>query len=504
MLTSRSVALVGRPNVGKSRIFNRLVGRRVSIVHDQPGVTRDLVSATVPASEGGYLLMDTGGLGLAPGAAPAVIARATEEQVDFAILAAGLVLLITDARTGMTPADERIAERLRSYHKPTMIIVNKADDEKIAANAIDEFYQLGFGDPVTISAEHGRGFEELRERVLKVIGAAPVAEGAPDGAEETPELEETDPVKHRVKFALVGRPNVGKSSLGNALLNFKRLIVSEVPGTTRDAVAIDFEYAAPEGPKQPFTLLDTAGLRHARSVRTSVEFFSQNRSRQAIEESDVVFMVIDSLGGVTKQDQTLAGEIVKNGASLVLIVNKWDLARNKFRDGGLPGYKNENAFRKAFLEAIQRELFFLPHAPVLFTSAIEEPPVAEILELARAMFATQMRKLPTGSLNRFLRERLEEFPPKFVQGRRFKCYYALQVARRPFVIRMYCNHEGKLDASYARHLEAALSEAFHLRGCPIRFDLVGKPPRETSTGTKKPAKNANWGTKVKRPPVAEM
>ncbi len=496
----RTVALVGRPNVGKSRLFNRLVGRRVSIVHDQPGVTRDLVTAHVPAASGGFILMDTGGLGLAEGMAPAVIARATEEQVDFAIQAAGLVLLVTDARTGVTLADERIAERLRAYHKPTMIVVNKADDDKLAASSIADFYGLGFGDPVAVSAEHGRGLEALGERILKVVGAAPEGE---EHVGDAPEVEETDPMKHRVKFALVGRPNVGKSSLGNALLKSPRLIVSEVPGTTRDAIAIEFEYAAPGAPPLPFTLLDTAGLRHARSVRTSVEFFSQNRTRQAIEESDVVFLVIDALSGITKQDKTLAGEIVENGASLVLIVNKWDLAREKFQGDGLPGYKNLAAFQKSFLEAIQRELFFLPHAPVLFASALEEPPVAEILELARTMFATQMRKLPTGTLNRFLRERLEAFPPKFVQGRRFKCYYALQVARRPFVVRMYCNHEGKLDANYSRHLEAALSEAFRLRGCPIRFDLIGKPPRETSQGTKKPTKHSNWGTKVKLPPTAD-
>jgi len=495
MSVPRSVALVGRPNVGKSRLFNRLVGRRVSIVHDQPGVTRDLVTATVPSESGGYLLMDTGGMGPPPGAAPAAISQAVEEQVDFAIQAASLVLFITDAREGMTTADERIAERLRAFRKPTVLVVNKADHAK-QADAAAEFYRLGFGDPVAISAEHGRGMEALDERIFAVVGPDPAK--LEDGAVGV--VPEADPTAARAKFALIGRPNVGKSSLGNALLHSKRLIVNETPGTTRDAIAIDFDYAAPNGETWPFTLLDTAGLRPAAQVNASVEYFSQTRSLQAIAECDVGVLVLDALTGVTKQDKHLAGEILRAGAGLIIVVNKWDYARKKFETEPLSGYRTEAAFKKAFVEAVQAALFFLPKSPVLFTSATEGFAVTDILEKVRAMHTTTLKQLPTSSLNRLLRQRLEDNPPKFVQGRRFKCYYALQVARRPFVIRMYCNHSGKLDERYTRYLESGVSEAFSLHGCPIRFELVGKPKR---TGEPMPRKKGIIPRPAKLPALSE-
>jgi GTP-binding protein len=501
MSLPRSVALVGRPNVGKSRLFNRLLERRVSIVHDQPGVTRDLVTANVPAKDGGYLLMDTGGMAPPPGAASAAIVEAVEEQVDFAVQAASLVVFVTDAREGLTTADERIAERLRAYHKPTLLVANKADHPR-QADAVAEFYKLGFGEPLAISAEHGRGMDELSEKILRVVGPMPETEAGAEGAAPV-----ADPSALRAKFALVGRPNVGKSSLANALLQSKRLIVNETPGTTRDTIAIDLDYAAPNGEKWAFTLLDTAGLRPAAQVNASVEYFSQNRSRQAIAECDVGVLVLDALSGVTKQDKFLAGEILRAGAGLVIVVNKWDHARKKFEKDPLPGYKNEAAFKKAFVEAVQKELFFLPRSPVLFTSALEGTAVTDILQEVRQMHEISLKQLPTAPLNRFLRESLESNPPKFVQGRRFKCYYALQVARRPFVIRMYCNHAGKLDERYTRYLESGVSEAFKLRGCPIRFELVGKPKRDGPKrgGFKKKFEvpYAKTGKPGKLPPAAE-
>jgi len=466
MTISRSVALVGRPNVGKSRLFNRLTGRRISIVHDQPGVTRDLITAQVPANNGGYLLMDTGGIGLMPGISSAAIIAATEEQVDFALAAAGLVLFVTDARAGRTAGDERIAERLRAFRKPTIIVANKADNPGLVAEALAEFSGLGFGEVVTVSAEHGHNLDELQERILHVLGPAPKAEAPADAPEE------------RIRFALIGRPNVGKSSLGNALLSDKRLIVNETPGTTRDSIAIDFDYTLPDGKKQPFTIHDTAGLRPRPSVKTPVEFFSQNRSREAISESDVVFLVLDSLEGVTKQDKVLAGHVLDEGRGLVIVVNKWDIAEKRFEKKPIEGYANVGEFKRAFLKAVERQMFFLPNSPVIFTSAHEGIGVTDILREARSVFLTMRKPLPTGPVNRMLQAFLEANPPKFVGARRFKCYYAVQVARQPFVLRLYCNHAEKLDESYARHLAAGLQTAFKLNGCPIRFDLVGKPPRE--------------------------
>jgi len=466
MTISRSVALVGRPNVGKSRLFNRLTGRRIAIVLDQPGVTRDLITAQVPANNGGYLLMDTGGIGLTPGDSSAAIIAATEEQVDFALAAAGLVLFIVDARAGRTAGDERIAERLRAFRKPAIIVANKADNPALETEAQAEFGGMGFGEIVTVSAEHGHNMDELQERIMQVIGSEPKVEAPADAAEE------------RIKFALIGRPNVGKSSLGNALLSDKRLIVNETPGTTRDSIAIDFDYMLPDGKKQPFTLHDTAGLRPKPAVKTPVEFFSQNRSREAIADSDVVFLVIDSLEGVTKQDKVLAGHVLAEGRGLVIVVNKWDIAQKRFEKKPIEGYANVAEFKRAFQKAVERQLFFMPNSPILFTSAHEGTGVTDILKEARTVFTTMRKPLPTGPVNRMLQSFIEANPPKFVGARRFKCYYAVQVARQPFVLRLYCNHAEKLDDSYARHLATGLQTAFKLNGCPIRFDLVGKPPRE--------------------------
>ena len=469
MTISRSVALVGRPNVGKSRLFNRLAGKRISIVHDQPGVTRDLVSYQLPHKEGGYLLMDTGGIGLNKDAAPAVIIAATEEQVDFALAAAGLVLFVTDARSGLTHADERIAERLRQFRKPTILVANKADDSIQAEKAQEEFVKLGFKEFVTVSAEHGIGLDALHQKIFKYLGEAP------------PEEIPTEAPAQRIKFSLIGRPNVGKSSLGNALLKDKRLVVSDVPGTTRDAVSIDFDFKGPDEKMWPFTLHDTAGLRPRPSVKTPVEFFSQNRSREAIEDSDVVFLVLDALEGVTKQDKVLAGDVIDKGRGLVIVVNKWDIARARFEKKPMEGYANEREFREHFARAIQGHMFFLPKSPILFTSATEGLNVPDILKVARSVVTTMNKPLPTGPLNRVLKDYLEVQPPKRIGGRRFKCYYAVQVARQPFTIRMYCNSAEKLDDSYSRHLAAGVQEAFKLFGCPIRFDLVGKPPRKEGT-----------------------
>ncbi len=465
MSISRSVALVGRPNVGKSRLFNRLAGKRISIVHDQPGVTRDLVTIQVPAERGGYLLMDTGGIGLIPGSTTAALIKATEEQVDFALAAAGIVLFVVDAHAGLTSGDERIAEHLRTSRKKVILVANKADDSKRESDAMAEFTGLGFGEVIAVSAEHGRGLEDLHSAILSILGPVP-------------QEEKADPLSERVKFALIGRPNVGKSSLGNALLKDKRLIVSEVPGTTRDAVAIELDYTTANGEKWPFTLLDTAGLRPRTSVKTPVEFFSQNRSHEAIAESDVVFLVLDALEGVTRQDKVLAGEVIDQGRGLVIVVNKWDLAEKRFAKQPLEGYATLAEFKKDFIRAVERQLFFTPQSPILFTSALEGTAVTEILEKARALFTLMRKPLPTSPLNRVLRDFIEVNPPKFAGTSRFKCYYSVQVARQPFTIRLYCNRAEKLDEGYARHLAAGVQTAFKLHGCPIKFDLVGKPRPE--------------------------
>ncbi|MGY8720228.1 MAG: ribosome biogenesis GTPase Der, partial [Verrucomicrobiia bacterium] len=313
----RSVAIVGRPNVGKSRLFNRLVKRRVSIVHDQPGITRDVVSAEV--DPGAFTLMDTGGLGLVGGESTAELIEASEKQVDFAIAAADLILFILDGIEGINSLDTRIAQMLRRSKKDVLLVVNKADfdDEKVD---LAEVYRLGLGEPARVSAEHGRGEGELREEIIKRLGPAPFAE------------EDLKTADDPLCVCFIGRPNVGKSSLGNRLLKNERLIVSATPGTTRDAVELPFRFKTRHGKHVSFKLIDTAGIKAQTKLASPVEYFSRLRSIDAIPRADIIFMVVDAHDGVTTQDKAIAGEAVKEHKPIIVLVNKWDLVLKAFED----------------------------------------------------------------------------------------------------------------------------------------------------------------------------
>ncbi len=461
----RTVAIVGRPNVGKSRLFNRLAGKRISIVHDMPGVTRDVVTAEV--ANGAYTLLDTGGIGLTGSDTPAAITKASEEQVQFAIEAATAILFTIDARAGVTPLDERIAKLLRKCKSKVILVANKADHgvEKIAA--IEEFYRLGFGEPFYISAEHGNGEADVRDAVLAKLGPVP---------------EETQHDRDRLHICFVGRPNVGKSSLSNRLLKSERLIVSDVPGTTRDAVELNFIYTSKEGKEWPFRLIDTAGIRAATKLSSSVEYFSRLRSIEAIRNSDVVFMVLDAMDGVVSQDKAIAGEVISAAKPIVIVVNKWDKVHAAFRKGELQAYKGERDFREKFEVELHKRLFFTPGAPVMFVSALTGHEIERMLKSARALDARLDTKIPTAKLNKTLIALTDRTPPAAVGGVRFRAYYATQVSTRPFRIKIFCNNDKNLDESYRRYLEAGLVKEFDLDGCPIHFDLKGKPPRK-SRGT---------------------
>lgn len=454
---SRTVAIVGRPNVGKSRLFNRLAQKRISIVHDMPGVTRDVVSAEV--KEGTYTLLDTGGLGLTGSDTPARITKASEEQVQFAIAAASVILFTIDARDGVTPLDERIAQLLRKSKKHVLLVANKADRGKEKIAEISEFYRLGFGEPFYISAEHGNGEAELRNAVLEKLGPIP---------------EESATERERLHICFLGRPNVGKSSLSNRLLKSDRLIVSDVPGTTRDTVQLDFIYTSKEGKAWPFRLMDTAGIRPAAKLGSSVEYFSRLRSLEAIHGADVVFMVLDAMDGVTHQDKAIAGEIVKAAKPIVIVVNKWDLVYAAIRRGDLKQFKNERDFREKFEKAMFDQLFFTPGAPVMFVSALTGHDIERMLKAARSLDQRLETKIPTAKLNAALVELADRTPPPAIGGQRFRVYYATQTGTRPFRIKVFCNQERVLTESYRRYLEAGLVKEFDLDGCPIHFDLVGK------------------------------
>ncbi len=465
----RSVVIVGRPNVGKSRLFNRLARKRISIVHDQPGVTRDVISAEV---DDGYTLMDTGGLGLKEGeTSSAAIIAASERQVGFAIDTASLILFIIDGLDRVTALDDRIARRLRQGGKPVILVVNKADfgEEKVDHEGVS---RLGLGDPIFVSAEHGRGESELRQAILGRIGGPPekpVVEAAGDA-----------PTGKRppgpICISFIGRPNVGKSSLANRLLRSDRLIVNDLAGTTRDAIELPFEFKGRDRKMYPFKLIDTAGIKAATKLASSVEYFSRLRSLEAMQRSDVVFLVLDALDGVTQQDKAIAGEAVKDRKPIAVIVNKWDLVHKAFaQDGGIHGYKSERDYREKYERALFDRLFFTPGAPLIFVSALSGFEVDRMLNAAVKLHRTLDKKLPTARLNETLAWLAERTPPPAIGARRFKIYYATQTGNRPFRIKIFCNREERLTESYRRYLEAGLVKEFDLSGCPIEFELVGKP-----------------------------
>ena len=463
---SRIVAIVGRPNVGKSRLFNRLARKRISIVHDQPGITRDVISAEI--ADGGYTLLDTGGLGYKGDDTPAALTKASEQQVEFAISAASLILFVVDGLSGLTSLDEKIAQLLRKSRKPVRLVVNKADfgDEKVE---LAEAYRLGLGEPLRVSAEHGRGEAELRAAILEALGpAAPEAAGG-----------ETKTADDPLCVCFIGRPNVGKSSLSNRLLKSDRLIVSEVPGTTRDAIELPFQFVGRDGKNYPFKLIDTAGIKAATKLASPVEYFSRLRSLDAIKQTDVVFLVLDALEGVTQQDKAIAGEAIKEGKPIVIVVNKWDLVQKEFKArGGFEPYKSERDYREKYESALFNRLFFTPGSPVIFVSALSGFEIDRMLNAAVKLNRTLDKKLPTAKLNQVLGYLAERNPPPAIAGRRFRIYYATQTGNRPFRIRLFCNREEKLTEQYRRYLEAGLVEEFNLKGCPIYFDLVGKTKDE--------------------------
>jgi len=463
---SRTVAIVGRPNVGKSRLFNRLARKRISIVHDQPGITRDVISAEI--ADGAYTLLDTGGLGYKGSDTPAALTAASEAQVDFAIATASLILFVIDGLDGLTSLDAKIATMLRRSKRPVRLVVNKADfdDDKVD---LAEAYRLGLGEPIRVSAEHGRGESDLRAAILEALGPVP-PEPAPTG--------EARPLG----VCFIGRPNVGKSSLSNRLLQSDRLIVSDVPGTTRDAVELPFQFKGRDGELYPFRLIDTAGIKAATKLASPVEYFSRLRSLDAIKNTDIVFLVLDALEGVTQQDKAIAGEAVKEHKPIVIVVNKWDLVTSAFKaKGGFEPYKNERDYREKYEAALFARLYFTPGSPVIFVSAVSGYEVDRMLNAAVKLHRRLDAKLPTAKLNQILGYLTERNPPPAVGGRRFRIYYATQTGTKPFRIKLFCNREEKLSEQYRRYLEAGVVEEFDLHGCPVHFDLVGKEKHEPGT-----------------------
>ena len=462
MPEDKSIALVGRPNVGKSRLFNRLLGRRVSIVHDKPGVTRDIV---IEKLADGLLLMDTGGMGASGDSVEKTIADATNKQAEFAVMAADLIVFVVDAQSGITPLDEEIAAKLRKCGKRIVLAVNKVDTPAHMSGA-DDFRKLGFKDFVEVSAEHGLGIDALSGIFSDEFGALENS-GDVDGGS-------------RIKICVAGRPNVGKSSIANRLLGDDKLIVSPLAGTTRDSVWFDIDAKMKNGETLGFRLFDTAGLRARRKTNTSLDFLSSLRSRRAIEASDVVFLVIDAMEGVSELDKRLAGEILEAGASIIVVVNKWDYAVETFSSGKLPGYSGLSDFGKKFEAAVRASLPFIGASAVLFTSARDNRGIDRLLPSARKLFEKMNSCVSTGRLNSTVRKIIEKSPPKSLSGRRFKVYYCVKTSSKPYTVRMFCNNASLLSETYRRYLVNAIRNELRLGGVSVKLEAKGKPPRRNN------------------------
>lgn len=465
------IAIVGRPNVGKSALFNRMVGRRIAIVHDQPGVTRDRVSAEAEHRGRAFTLVDTGGIGLVGGEqAGDVITRAAMEQVQIAIETADAVLFVVDAQEGLLPLDLEVAARLRAAGKPVLVAANKIDLTRQDPHAA-EFHQLGFAGLFPVSAIHNRGCAPLLDAAVALLPALTAAEVDP--AAEPP-----------LKLAIVGRPNVGKSSIINALTQSQRVVVSPLPGTTRDAIDVPFEVES-EGLRQRYVLIDTAGIRKRRRVDNSVEFFSVQRAESSIRRSDLVVMVLDAETGILEQDKKIADIILEAGKACVLAVNKWDLFEASVAQAQAEAQERQTTHRKRgrrapltladFAAWVQEVLFFLDYAPVIFTSAQSGFHLERLLESVRYVAAQLRQKIPTPLLNRTLQDAILRKPPASAQGRHLKLFYATQTAQSPPTFVLFVNHPELLVERYRKYLAGRLRQAFGYEGCALVLDARHRP-----------------------------
>jgi GTP-binding protein len=446
--TSNILAIVGRPNVGKSALFNRIVGRRISIVHEQAGVTRDRVSAAARWHDKTFEVIDTGGIAFMDDEKTGdILAAATRRQAEVAIEMAGALILVVDVTAGVTPLDREIARKLRASGKPVFLAVNKVDNDS-RTRGVDEFTELGFDPLFPIAAIHGLGVESL----VTVATNDFVSAGEAEAAKPT-------------RLAIVGRPNVGKSSLINSILQSERTIVSEFPGTTRDSVDVPFALA-----DKPYVLVDTAGLRHKRKIASSVDQFGLMRAERSIRECDVAVLVLDAMDGVTKQDKKIAGQIFEANRACVILVNKWDIA--------IAG-KN---FRDEYLAALRKELFFLDWAPVMFASAKTGKNVPDLFRQVALIEKEMGRRVETPELNRLLSRATQSYSPPIVGGRRFKIYYAFQKPGTPPLFTLFVNDERCLTPHYQRFLVDKIRATCGFHGCPVRFQLRQRERRRFVPG----------------------
>jgi GTP-binding protein len=459
------VALVGRPNVGKSTLFNRIVGRRIAVVHEKPGTTRDRLHAAAEWNGVPFTVVDTGGIevlaesvtdGRRPGpervlaqdSAPYI--PSMRAQAELAIEEADAIILVTDVASGLTAADEEVTEVLRQARCPVFLAVNKVDNLRLEQDAL-EFYALGLGEIYPLSAIHSIGVADLLDAVVEVLPHSP------PGLRPSPPLGGTEGGEESVKLAIVGRPNVGKSSLLNRLLGEERVIVSPIPGTTRDAVDTYLKW---EG--TPITLIDTAGIRRRGKIERGVEYYSVLRALRAIQRADVALLVIDGFEGVTAQDAHVAGAILDEWASVVVLINKWDLV------------EKDTHTMVEYTRWVRETLRFLDYVPVLFISALTGQRVNKVLETALAVQEARFMRIPTGPLNRVVQDALDRHAPPSKRGKRLKIYFASQPSVDPPTFVFHVNDPALVHFSYERYLENRLREAYGFPGTPLKLLFRGR------------------------------
>ena len=437
------VAIVGRPNVGKSMLFNKLIGKRLSIVEDTPGVTRDRIYGETDWNGRSFILVDTGGI--EPRTDDQILSF-MRDQAQIAIENATVIIFLTDVRTGLTASDQEVANMLLRSGKPIVLAVNKMDSTGAPDPDFYEFYNLGLGDPIAVSAVHGHGTGDLLDACVQYF---------------PPETEEEEEDDDAIKVAVIGKPNAGKSSLINRILGEERTIVSDVAGTTRDAIDSRFE-----NDKGKFVFIDTAGMRKKSKVEEDVERYSVLRATMAIERSDVCLIMIDATEGVTEQDTKVAGMAHEAGKACIIVVNKWDAVE-----------KDDKTMDKMRAD-VRRDLSYMTYAPIVFISALTGQRVDRLFELINYVNDQAATRISTGMLNSVLADATARVQPPTDKGRRLKIYYMTQVGIRPPHFVVFCNDSRLFHFSYQRYLENCLRNTFGLEGTPIILSIRQRGEKE--------------------------
>lgn len=427
------VAVVGRPNVGKSTFFNALAGEKIAIVKDTPGITRDRIYVDVTWLDKTFTLVDTGGI--EPDSSD-IILKQMREQAEIAIASADVILFMVDVKQGLVDADTKVADMLRKSHKPSMLVVNKVDDFNKYMTDVYEFYNLGMGDPYPVSSANRLGLGDLLDEVVKAF------------ADSDEEEEEDD----RIKVAVVGKPNVGKSSLINKILGENRLIVSDIAGTTRDAIDTDVIYNGSE-----YVFIDTAGVRKKSKIKEDLEHYMLVRTLSAVDRADVVLMMIDAVEGVTEQDAKIAGIAHDNGKAVIIVVNKWDAVE-----------KDDKTIYK-FTEKVRNTLSFMQYAEIIFISAETGQRIPKLFETIDAVYANHSMRVGTGVLNEIMAKAVSMQQPPTDKGKALKLYYITQASVKPPTFVIFVNDKELMHFSYTRYIENQIRDSFGFRGTPLHF-----------------------------------